>query len=158
MSVRPNSDGSRVLIEIFFKSLAWIAVCCFAAAIAFTAFLFGLFVLKEPVRRQVRSGSILNLSSMGIVWTLLKKWDMILIVFIVFLSTFQSTTAETGLPLLLVREQQAPIWQVVAVFAVIAIMNPIVTGLLYVDFGSFSPSNSKFFLFYSLFPWPGTLV
>lgn len=109
-------------------------VCCLAASIAFTAFAFGVFVLKDPAQtshaRTTRSNPHLSAGALSVVWTIFKKRDILLIVFITFFSTFMGTTVEAGLPLILVREQQAPIWQVVVVFGVIAVETPLIIAFL----------------------------
>jgi Na+/melibiose symporter-like transporter len=110
--------------------MAFQVTCLAASLIAAGAFVTGLFFLKDTAQAGPPS-----VAAAPAVWTvvksLLRKRNFLLVLVITFLSQFEGTCLEAALPLLLVEEQKCEIWQVLAVFATMALAVPVIVGVLY---------------------------
>ncbi len=111
--------------------LSFRITCLAAALIAGAACCAGLFFLRDtgqagPTRPPAFAGGVWKT-----VWGLLRKRNMVLVLIVTVLTQFVSTAMEASMPLLLVQEEKLGIWQVLAVFATLALAVPVVVGLFY---------------------------
>lgn len=115
--------------------VAFQLVCLTAAGIAAAAFVAGLFFLKDADARRKPSGKdaavLVSGNTWSIVWGLLRRRDVVLVLGAQFVTQLVGTIMEVALPALLVTAAHAPIWQVLVVFATLALAVPVVLGLVY---------------------------
>ncbi len=114
--------------------LAFRVTCIAAAMVAAGAFVGGLFFLGETVVPAGPGSGRADVFARGVWRTvagLLAKRNLLLVLLATLLTQFVSTAMEASLPLLLVGEQRLEIWQVLAVFATLALAVPVVVGLVY---------------------------
>lgn len=117
--------------------IAFEVICLVAAGIATFAFVMGLFFLRDSSQvagAQAQVGLSAEEASRGTlqnIWIMLWKRNVVLVLLVTCLAQFIGTAFEASLPLLLVQEEAAPIWQVLVVFAVLAISTPPMAGLVY---------------------------
>jgi DHA1 family tetracycline resistance protein-like MFS transporter len=115
--------------------MAFRVTCLAAAVVAGGAFIAGLFFLRETgpssSASETRKPNVFASGVWRVVAGLLVKRNLLLVLLATLLTQFAGTAMEAALPLLLVGEQGLEIWQVLAVFATLALFVPVVVGLVY---------------------------
>lgn len=118
---------------------AFATACLAASLVGVLALIMGIFILRESsdilkehgITLSSSSAETKNASSLSVIVSLFSKRDVALVMIDMFLNSFLSCCMEATLPLLLVQEQKCPIWQVLAVFATVALGTPPIAGFVY---------------------------